>query len=128
MSNVTTHSRFGANIEQLRAAGVEINIHQSDEDLADIKLDEPRYGEALLGDLTADEKALFVELFRATTEFERLTRDYMGSAITRVGERIRQSDAHKPLHEAFTEEEKQLDFGTPKTSLPSSVSSARSRF
>lgn len=117
MSNVTTHARFGANVEALKQAGVDVNVHRTEEDLSDVHLDEPRYGEMLLGDLTDDEKIMFVDLFRAKMEQERLAREYMGAAIARVGEMIRRSDANKPLTEAFSEEPQQMDFGSPENQL-----------
>lgn len=117
MTNVTTHARFGANLDQLRAAGVEVSLVEEAADISDIQLVEPQYGEMMLGELTAEEKAMFVELYRANAEMERLSREYAGAAIARIGERIRQSDHNKPLHEAFKEEPSQMDFGTPENQL-----------
>ncbi|QSY98681.1 hypothetical protein J2J97_31925 (plasmid) [Rhizobium bangladeshense] len=117
MTNVTTHSRFGANLEQLRAAGVDVKVIEAAEDLSDIHLEEPKYGESLLGDLTAEEKAMFVELYRAHSEIERLSREYMGNALARIGDRIRQSDHNKPLNEAFKDEPQQMDFGNEENQL-----------
>jgi hypothetical protein len=118
MSNiVATHARFGTNVQHLRDLGVEISVHHDDADLSDIQLEEPKYGEMLLGTVTDDERQMFIDLYRANVEMEGLTREYMGAAITRLGDAIRTSDRHKPFHEAVREDAASLDFGGPDNQL-----------
>lgn len=117
MSNIITSARFGTNIEDMKAAGIEVTLHETEEDRADVKLDEPRYGESYLGDLTDEEQALFVELYRSNIQLEDLTRDYIGASISRLGEMIRSSDRHKQLHEAIASGEAPMDFGSDENKL-----------
>lgn len=111
MSNVSTHARFGVNLDELRAAGIEVELHHTDDTLASVHLDDPKYGEALLGDLTQEERALYIEMYKCNIELEGLAREYMGAHITRIGNAIRSSDKYKPLHEAVREEDCKMDFG-----------------
>jgi hypothetical protein len=113
MSTVATHSRFGADLDHLRGLGIAISVHQSEEDLSSIQLDEPRYGETLLGNLTDEEKAMYVDLYQSSMDLEGLHREYVGAAIARIGNTIRASDRHKPL----MMEEQNIDFGGPENRL-----------
>lgn len=115
MSNVATHSRFRTDVASLRElAGVDIRVV---DEVNDIDLEEPKYGETLLGDLTTDEKAIFIDMYRAVTQTERMAREFMGAAISRMGAAIAASDAHKPLDEAVRQDQGQLDFGSDENRL-----------
>jgi hypothetical protein len=104
-TNVLTHARFATpeRLKELEASGVVV-IDQS-RNLADLSLQEPQYGEEIIGTLEDDERALFFSLYDANLEVEDLTRTHMGNQIARVGKQIKESDRSKDLREALQEGE-----------------------
>lgn len=114
MSNVVTHTRFGASVSDLREQGIRVELADSYDDIA---LNEPQYGETIMGELTPDERAMFAELYRTQAQLEALTREYVGAAIERFGSRIRHSDLNKPLHQSVQDGEVQMEFGTDANRL-----------
>lgn len=103
MSNakVVTHARFGAvdRLKELREQG--IMVVEETRGYGDISLPEPEYGETIIGELDEAEKALFFAMYDATSELEDMTRTFMGRQLSRVGQRITDSDRARTLEEAM---------------------------
>jgi hypothetical protein len=109
MSELITHPKF-ATAERLAALRDQgIVVIDETRDWGDLELKEPQYGEEYLGDLQDDEKALFMALYDAQRELEDKTRTMMGNQISKVGERIRDSDRSKSIQEAVQEAEMSFD-------------------
>lgn len=109
-SNVVTHARFGSvdRLKELQEQGVV--VVEETRSYSDIDLPDPEYGETIVGELEEAEKALFFALYDTTNALEDMTRTFMGRQITRVGQRITDSDRSKSLSEAMKDEENELVF------------------
>lgn len=103
--NVVTHSRFATpdRLRELQEQGVVV-VNDSRE-LSDIALQEPQYGETIVGSLTSDEKHIFFALFDGQAKLEDATRTLMGNQITRVGRQIKDSDRSKDIREAIADQD-----------------------
>lgn len=110
MATVVTHARFGSadRLKELQEQGIAVVEETRGYD--DISLSEPAYGETIVGELEESEKAIFFALYDATTALEDLTRTLMGRQLTRVGQRITDSDRSKTLQEAMRDEPGELVF------------------
>ena len=103
--NILTHRRFASveRLQELASAGA--LVIDETRDWSDMGLQEPQYGEELLGPLDLDEKSLFFALYDANREMEDKTRTMMGNQISRVGQTIRDSDRSRSLSEAMADAE-----------------------
>ena len=113
-SNVVTHDRFGGaeTVERLREAGVEVEDRLSDEQVAEMGLKEPEYGETLVGECTNEEAAMFYALWREQSALEDRSRTLMGNILAKLGTNIRDSDRDKPMSELLGEGKIEMDFDT----------------
>jgi len=103
-AKIFTHPKWKTDVDALRKLGVDISTAHEDDDIAEL-LPEPQYGELVLGALTDDERAVFVQLRRIEDQRERLAREYYGRALERLGTGIRSSDVHQSLHENIANNE-----------------------
>ncbi len=92
--NVHTHERFMRNttadrIAELKAAGV---IPDSERTIADLKLPDIQMGEAVIGELTPDEAALYLAYADAKTEVTRLDRELMGDMFYKAGDAFKRGE------------------------------------
>lgn len=112
--NVVTHERFGGDATQaaLREMGVEVTSALTGEQMTEMGLREPSYGEATIGTCTDEEAALFYQMWRAQQELDDKTRVVVGDTIVKVGHTIRDSDRAKPLHEQVRSGAVGFDFAT----------------
>ena len=112
MAQVYTDARCGgrATLDRLADAGVEVKASGVYEH---VTLAEPQYGEVVLGELLTQERDLFVQLYDLRLEIEGLAREYVGAAISRMGESVRNSDRNRPLAEVFqSPDQQQMAFGS----------------
>lgn len=111
--NVVTHEKFALSDEAKRriaAAGVEVGEVLTDKQVADMKLREPQYGEALQGDCTVEEASIFYELFKVQRELDDRARNAVGAAFQKIGGTIASSDRNKSISEAVESGEVKLAF------------------
>jgi hypothetical protein len=104
MTNVVTHSRFATadRLAELRAQGA---IVHGDTDLSDIPLQEPQYGETIVGKLNADEAALFIELFETRAELDKRGRALMARQLTSAGQKIEAAPTNEAMVEALKDQD-----------------------
>lgn len=100
-TNVITHNRFGGEdtVSKLREAGVIVESALTDEQIADMKLTEPSYGEQTVGTLDEAEAAIFYAMWAAKREVEDRGRTALGKYIARTGTKISESDRDKPFED-----------------------------
>jgi hypothetical protein len=96
-SNVVTHDRFmkhttSERVAELKAAGVIPDVTRT---LADLKLSELQMGEAVIGELTADETDLYIAYADAKTEVLRLDRELMADQLYQAGDAFKRGEEDK---------------------------------
>ena len=113
-SNVVTHDRFGGaeTVERLRQAGVKVEDLLTDEQVAEMGLKEPAYGETLVGECTNEEAAMFYALWCEQADLEDRSRTLMGTILARLGTDIKDSDRGKPMSELLGEGRVEMSFNT----------------
>lgn len=90
--------------EQLQSAGVETSdVPLSEEEVRELKLPEPKYGEVVLGELAPDQARLFKAVHETNARLEDLNRRVFGEYCRRLGEQVESSDRAKPLQELMQE-------------------------
>lgn len=109
---VVTHHRFGGlgTADRLREAGVDVRNALTQDQVDEMKLPEPRYGEATVGTCTDEEAVLYRELWGVQQELEDKSWNLAADALTRIGATIRESDRGKPMHELIKSGEMELSF------------------
>lgn len=109
MAQVLTNPRFldDVALDRLRKLGIDIKPTAA---IDALELPEPRYGEAVVGELTDEEALLFRELYDANQALETRTRELIAAGLTKAGDLIRHSDRHKPLSEVFKNNESPVSF------------------
>ena len=75
-------------IEQLKAAGIITDTNPGGID--DIKLNEPQYGETIVGTLTDEEALLFMAFYGAKAELDDLGRELNANTLIGVGTKLRE--------------------------------------
>lgn len=90
-------------------AGLEVKEHV---DLESMDIQEPGYGETFSSHAEPDEVTIFVELHDATVDLEKRTRELFADTMSQVGQKVRESDISKPLHELFAEGEIKMEFAS----------------
>lgn len=96
-NNVHTHERFMRNttserVAELKAAGV---IPDTERTLDDLKLDEIRMGEAVIGTLTPDEAALWVAYSDAKVEVLSIERELASDTFYQIGDAFKRGEEDK---------------------------------
>lgn len=97
--------------EQLARMGIHIDPRAA---FSALELPEPQYGEDVVGELTDDEVAVFVELYEANREQDTRGRDATGAQFMKLGEAIRSGATPEALmsgaNEFFASEADAHDF------------------
>ena len=85
-------------IPRLREAGVSV---EGTPDLDDLDLPGPKYGEEIVGSVTAEEAVVLRDLSTASEVAEDLERSAAGKAVEQLGRQIATSDRKKTLQEVL---------------------------
>jgi hypothetical protein len=107
--NVITHTRFVSADRLKELADQGVIVVDETREYTDIALQEPQYGEEIVGSLESDEKALFFALYDAQMEMEDMARNLMGNHVTKLGTQIRESDRAKDITEALQDQQMGFD-------------------
>jgi len=117
-TNVITHDRFTSadRIKQLKDDGVAV-VHTGRRFNSCREVEEPQYGETIIGELTRDERQLFYNLYDTSNEFEDMSRTLMGQMVSKLGDKISKSDRNTDLSDMMEDEShRELAFDTPEDS------------
>jgi len=110
MADVVTHSRFRLNTldtETLRGMGVEVLTDFPSD--ADLGINDPKYGEEVLGTLSDEEFSIFVELIEVNREIETMQKGITSRKLREVADRIQEDgDLTRAAFSAVTEVTKNL--------------------
>jgi hypothetical protein len=93
--------------QELASAGVEL---QERVDLDDLNLSEPQYGEVFVFHADPDEVAIFYDLHTVTTRLEKWARELVADTMTKMGNKVRESDLQKPWHDALQDGDVKPEF------------------
>ncbi len=117
--NIITHERFGGGNKDvstavkkdvLQISGGDIRTHVSEEEISEMKLTEPGYGEETIGYCDSAEQIMFRELWECQKWLENEGRNILGEGLTKVGTDILDSDRNKSLEDVLAEGQIKMDF------------------
>ncbi len=117
--NVITHERFGGGNKDIETSvkkdvlqiGVEnVRITVTEEEIAEMKLSEPGYGEETMRYWDSAEQIMFRELWECQKWLENEGRNILGEGLAKVGADILDSDRNKSLDDLLADGKIKMDF------------------
>lgn len=105
-AQVLTHERFvkGPLADRLKELGVEVSESLlSEDEVRELGLKEPSYGETIVGECTAQEARTYLAFARTKRDLEDRSRNLFGRTLASMGKAIAESDRSKPLNQLIQE-------------------------